>query len=108
MSQNDIELDETDKLTSTSSTFNGAEEKTKKMLKNQKPPGYAAEIMFVMVNMFMFKFYSERFYDAMTFFLLGCPLLLYLVVTLFMNLMEFIKLLHIEEMSGSLTEEEST
>lgn len=72
-----------------------------------KPPGYAAEIMFLMANMFMLKFYSERFYDAMTFFLLSVPLLGYLICTLFVNLMEFIKLLHIEEISGSLNEEES-
>ena len=91
---------------STASSFNGSEVKIQKNLRNSKPPGYASELIFVMANMFMLKFYSDRFYEAMTFFLLACPLLIYLVCTLFVNLMEFIKLLHIEEMSGSLNEEE--
>jgi len=63
--------------------------------------------MFIMMNMFMLKFYSDRFFDAMTFFIMVVPLLGYLICSLFVNLMEFIKLLHIEELSGSLTEEES-
>ena len=70
-------------------------------------PSYQTEVLFVIVNMFLAKFYSDRFYDAMTFFLLSTPMLLYLVGQLFINLMEFIKLLHIEEMSGSLTDEEA-
>jgi hypothetical protein len=70
-------------------------------------PSYASEVLFLIVNMFLLKFYSDRFYEAMSFFLLSTPMLLYLVCTLFLNLMEFIKLLHIEEMSGTLTEEDS-
>lgn len=56
--------------------------------------------MFVMVNMFLLKFYSERFFDAMSFFNVSVPMLVYLIGTLFMNLMEFIKLLHIEDLAG--------
>lgn len=57
--------------------------------------------------MFLFKFYSDRFYDAMTFFILAVPMLGYLLAQLLMNLLEFIKLLHIEELDGSLNEEEA-
>ena len=92
----------------TATSFNGAEQKTKKTLRNTKPPGYMSEVMFVMANCFMLKFYSERFYDAMTFFLLSIPLLAYLVCTLVFNVLEFIKILHIEELSGSLSEEEAS
>ena len=66
-------------------------------LRHSKPPSYASELTLVIVNMFMLKFYSERFFDAMTFFNIAVPMLAYLICTLFMNLMEFIKLLHIED-----------
>ena len=56
--------------------------------------------MFVMVNMFLLKFYSERFFDAMSFFNVSVPMLVYLIGTLFMNLMEFIKLIHNEDLAG--------
>jgi len=102
---NDYGDTESGALTATS--FNGKEQKTKKTLRNTKQPGYMSEVMFVMANCFLLKFYSERFYDAMTFFLLSIPLLGYLVCTLIVNLLEFIKILHIEELSGSLTEEEA-
>lgn len=92
---------------STQSSFHSSKLKEKKSLKMQKMPSYGSEVLFVIVNMFLAKFYSDRFFDAMTFFLLSTPMLLYLVVSLFINLMEFIKLLHIEEMSGSLTAEEA-
>jgi len=68
-------------------------------LKNSKPPSYISEITFVMVNLFLLKFYSERFYDAMTFFNISVPIMAYLIGTLFMNLLDFVKLLHIEELS---------
>jgi hypothetical protein len=66
-------------------------------LRHSKPPGYASELTLVMVNLFLLKFYNERFFDAMTFFIISVPMLAYLIGTLFINLMEFIKLLHIED-----------
>lgn len=54
----------------------------------------------MIVNLFMLKFYSERFFDAMSFFNISMPMLAYLIGTLFINLMEFIKLLHIEDMES--------
>ena len=71
--------------------------KEKKNLKNSKPPSYKSEITFVMINMLLLKFYSERFYDAMTFFNISVPIMAYLICTLFANLLEFVKLLHIED-----------
>ena len=54
--------------------------------------------------MFLLKFYSERFFDAMSFFNVCIPMLVYLICILFSNLMEFIKLLHIEDMAGDADE----
>lgn len=104
----DLDDEETSRTAfSTKSSFNSARMKEKQTLKVQKLPSYGSEVLFVIVNMFLLKFYSDRFFDAMTFFLLSTPMLLYLVVSLFVNLLEFIKLLHIEELSGSLTAEEA-
>uniref|UniRef100_A0A7S3CTZ0 Uncharacterized protein n=1 Tax=Strombidium rassoulzadegani TaxID=1082188 RepID=A0A7S3CTZ0_9SPIT len=66
-------------------------------MRHSKPPSYASELTLVIVNMFLLKFYSERFFDAMSFFNISVPMLGYLICTLFTNLMEFIKLLHIED-----------
>lgn len=85
---------------STQASNASAESKNQKNLRHSKPPSYASELMFIMVNMFLLKFYSERFFDAMTFFNVSIPMLIYLICTLFINLMEFIKLLHIEDLAG--------
>ena len=79
--------------------------KENKNLKNTKPPTYVAEMAFVMVNMFFVKFYNETFFDAMTFFNIAVPMMIYLIGTLFMTLMEFIKLIHIEDLEGNESEE---
>ena len=68
-------------------------------MKYAKPPTYVSELTFIMVNMLLLKFYSERFYDAMTFFNISVPIMAFLIGTFFMNLMNFVKLLHIEEMT---------
>jgi hypothetical protein len=92
---------------SSTKSWDSAKEKEKTILKNQKMPSYGSEVCFVVVTMFIAKFYNDRFFEAMSFFLLSCPFLVYLVGTLIVNLVEFVKLIHIEEMTGSLTEEES-
>lgn len=56
---------------------------------------------FIMVNMFFLKFYNETFFDAMTFFNIAVPMMIYLIGTLFITLMQFIKLIHIEDLEGS-------
>ena len=55
-----------------------------------------------MLNMFFIKFYNETFFDAMTFFNIGVPLMFYLICTLFINLMKFIKLIHVEDDSDAI------
>lgn len=57
-------------------------------------------MVFVTINLFLLKFYNERFFESMTFFYIAIPMMVYLICILFINLMEFIKLLHIEELSG--------
>ena len=57
--------------------------------------------MFIMLNMFLLKFYSERFFEAMTFFNVAVPMMIFLIISLFKNLFELIKLLHIEDITGS-------
>ena len=61
-------------------------------------PSYGSEVMFVVVNMFLLKFYNDNFFESMTFFLMSTPMLVYLICTLLMNLLDFIKLIHLEEM----------
>ena len=63
--------------------------------------------MTVMINMFLFKFYSEVFYDAMTFFIIGVPMMAYLVGNVFFNLLEFIKQLHLDDLAG-VNDDENT
>lgn len=77
------------------------DQKEKKSLKFSKPPSYASEISFIMVNLFLLKFYSEGFFEAMTFFNIAVPLMLYLIVCLFQNLIKFMQLLQIEDMTSS-------
>ena len=79
--------------------------KENKNLKNAKPPSYVADMAFIMVNMFFLKFYNETFFDAMTFFNIAVPMMIYLIGTLFITLMEFIKLIHIEDMDSNESEE---
>ena len=74
--------------------------KERKALKHHKLPSYATELTFTIVNMFLLKLYNEKFFDAMTFFLMAMPLLAYFFVTLAKNLWDFITILHIEEMTG--------
>jgi len=61
------------------------------LLKNKTPPGYTSEIVFLMINLFISKFYNERFFDAMTLFNISIPIMLYLVCCLIMNLLDFVK-----------------
>ena len=89
-----------------SSTFSGESMKEAKNLKNQKPPSYLPELTLFMLNMFLLKFYSETFFDAMSFFNLGVPFMLYLICTLFSNLLEFIKQILLEDMAGSENDQE--
>ena len=79
--------------------------KENKNLKNAKPPSYVTEMAFVMINMFFLKFYNETFFDARTFFNIAVPMMIYLIGTLFITLMEFIKLIHIEDLEGNESEE---
>lgn len=60
-------------------------------------PGYAAEIMFIVSLLFMAKFYSETFWNAMTFFNICSPILLFLLIKILMNIMEYIKFISIDD-----------
>lgn len=71
--------------------------KEQNKLRHSKPPSYASELTLVLVNLFLLKFYSERVFDTLTFFTISVPMLAFLIGSLFLNLMEFIKLLHIED-----------
>ena len=60
-------------------------------------PGYGAEIMFMVSLLFMAKFYSETFWNAMTFFNICVPILLFLLIKILMNIMEYIKFISIDD-----------
>jgi hypothetical protein len=55
------------------------------------------EVAFLSTNLFFLKFYSPQSYEAMTFFTILLPFMIYAIATLFGSLLKFIKLLHIEE-----------
>ena len=82
--------------------------KTQKSLKYSEPPSHASEIIFLMMNLFLLKFYSEMFFDAMTFFNISVPMMIYLVFTLFLTLIEFMKQLALEEKVGVSEEDEGS
>ena len=62
-------------------------------------PSYMPELTFLVLNMFLAKFYNETFFDAMSFFNLGVPFMLYLICMLFSNLLEFIKQILIDDIN---------
>ncbi len=63
----------------------------------QKPPSYLLEFSFVSLNLFFLKLYSEESYAVTTFFSVMIPLMIYLVLTMFGNLLKFIQMMHIED-----------
>ena len=65
--------------------------------KGIKPPSYMAEFTFVSVNLFFLKLYSSQSYEATSFFSIMIPIMIYMVITLFGNLLKFIQLMHIED-----------
>ncbi len=62
-----------------------------------KSPSYFIEIACLSTNLFFVKFISQESYDAMTFFTILLPFMVYLVVTLFGSLLKFLQLLHTED-----------
>lgn len=62
-----------------------------------KQPTYATEFSFVSLNLLFLKLYSPESYQATSFFSVCVPLMAYLVIRLFGNLLKFIQMMHIEE-----------
>lgn len=60
-----------------------------------------------MVTLFLAKFYNETFFDAMTFFMISVPMLAYLVFNIFMNMLDFIKQLHLDDLAGMNQDEDA-
>ena len=54
------------------------------------------EFSFITLTLFFVKLYSAETFLAVTFFTVCLPLMLYLVITLFGNLLKFIQMMHIE------------
>lgn len=65
-----------------------------------KPPTYAMEFAFVTVSLFFVKLLSAEAFMAVSFFTICLPIMLYLVITLFGNLLSFIQMMHIEDESS--------
>ena len=65
--------------------------------KNMKMPSLFPIFGCVSANCMLLKLYSEQFYDAMSYFAVLLPLMIYLIIMLFGNLLKFIKMMHIEE-----------
>lgn len=69
-----------------------------------KPPTYAHEFIFVTVSLLLLKLYSMDAFNALSFFTVCIPVMLYLVITLFGNLLKFIQMMHIEDEKSSSEE----
>ena len=69
-------------------------------LKNAKPPSYMSEVGFLMVNLFLIKLANEEFFTIMTFLKIAVPMIGYLICCLALNLIDFMKLIHLEEMAN--------
>ena len=62
-----------------------------------KQPTFATEFSFVSLNLLFLKLYSTDSYQATSYFSVCLPLMVYLVITLFGNLLKFIQMMHIED-----------
>lgn len=60
-------------------------------------PSYVTEFAFVSTNLLFVKLYSEETFAAMSFFTILLPAMIYLIGTLFMRLLKFIQLMHMED-----------
>jgi len=58
--------------------------------KGIKAPSYVTEFSFVSLNLLILKLYSENSYFITSYFSVMLPLMVYLVITLFGNLLKFI------------------
>jgi hypothetical protein len=64
--------------------------------KAPKAPGYWTEFSYVALIIATLKLYSEEAFQALGFFTVCIPLMIYLVISLFSSLLKFIQLMHIE------------
>lgn len=69
-----------------------------------KSPSYATEFSFVTVSLFLGKLYNSEVFMALSFFTICIPIMLYLVISLFGNLLKFIQMMHIEDEKASTDE----
>jgi hypothetical protein len=58
--------------------------------KGIKPPSYMAEFSFVSVNLLFLKLYSTQSYEVTSYFSVMIPIMIYMVLTLFGNLLRFV------------------
>ncbi len=65
--------------------------------KGMKTPTLAAEFTAVSLNLMFVKFYKDDLFNAMSFFAVLIPVMAYLIITLFGNLLKFIQLMHMED-----------
>ena len=61
-----------------------------KDLTKETPPSYTSELLLFTANLLFVKMYSASNFEALTFFLLALPMLVYIIGTLFINLMQLI------------------
>ena len=68
-----------------------------------KQPTFVSEFAFVSTNLLLVKLYSEETFTAMSFFAVMLPPMIYMIGTLFGNLLKFIKLMHMEDCDDEST-----
>jgi len=70
-----------------------------KALKKEKPPGFILEIAWLTFSLLFAKLAVPHAYFALTFVTVLLPMMVYFIVSVLQNLLEFVSLLHMEDFS---------
>jgi hypothetical protein len=70
-----------------------------KALKKETPPGFVLEVAWLTITLLFVKLAVPNAYSALTFVTVLLPLMIYFVVNVLQNLLQFVSLLHIEDFS---------
>jgi len=64
----------------------------------KKPPGFIVEAVFLTVNLFLLKLYSDQAYDALSFTTVFLPMMVFFILSIVLNILKFVKLMHTEKL----------
>lgn len=68
----------------------------------QKPPSYWCEFTYMSLILATLKLWSDEAFQAVSFFTVALPMMIYLVIAIFSSLLKFIQMLHVDESEQSV------